>query len=75
MSLTQPGAPYDLHPGTTPGLRPVFRDPIVEEVRVARDAYAKSFEYDPAAIVADLQARETGHQDLLVSFQPKRLTE
>ena len=31
-------------------------DPIVEEVRKARDAYAKRFDYDLDAICRDLQA-------------------
>lgn len=34
------------------------KDPIVEEVRAARDAYAKKFGYDLTKIVRDLQRKE-----------------
>lgn len=73
MSLAQPATSDDLHPGTTPGISSPVRDPIVEEVRAARDAYARSFDYDPAAIIADLRAREAQHPEQLVSLSPKRL--
>jgi len=36
----------------------VWQDPIVEEVRKARDAYAKQFNYDLDAIYRDLKAKE-----------------
>jgi hypothetical protein len=32
-------------------------DPIVQEVRQAREAYAARFNYDLAAMIADLQRR------------------
>ena len=35
-----------------------WQDPIVEEVRKARDAYAKQFNYDLDAIYRDLKAKE-----------------
>ena len=35
-----------------------MNDPIVEEVRKARDEYAARFNYDLNAMVADLQAQE-----------------
>ena len=35
-----------------------FRDPIVEEVRKAGDDYARRFDYDLAAICADLRRKE-----------------
>jgi transaldolase len=49
-------------------------DPIVEEVRRARQEYAARFNYDLAAMVADLQrrteeARRAGRQ--VVSFPPR----
>lgn len=49
-------------------------DPIVEEVRNAREAYAARFNYDLAAMVADLQrrtedARRAGRQ--VVSLPPR----
>ena len=39
-------------------------DPIVEEVRRHRDAHARQFNYDLAAICADLKEREgrSGHR-------------
>jgi len=49
-----------------------MKDPIVEEVRRARDAHAKKFNYDLDAIVEDLQrcAKEFGLAT--VSLPPKR---
>ena len=34
-----------------------WKDPIVEEVRRARDAYAKQFNYDLDAIYRDLKVK------------------
>ncbi len=50
-------------------------DPIVQEVRAARMAHAKKFNYDLSAICADLRRIEKrcGHQ--LVSREPKRIIE
>lgn len=48
-----------------------MRDPIVEEVRRIRDEYAKRFDYDLKAIVADLRRKEDAHGEQLVSFPPK----
>lgn len=47
-------------------------DPIVEEVRKAREAYAAKFNYDLDAIVEDLrrQQRESGRT--FVSYPPRR---
>ena len=36
----------------------MWRDPIVEEVRKVREERARRFDYDIAAIVRDLQARQ-----------------
>lgn len=47
-------------------------DPIVAEVRKARDDYARRFNYDLEAIVKDLQEKEKRHGSRLVSFPPKR---
>jgi hypothetical protein len=49
------------------------RDPIIEEVRRAREEYVASFNYDLDAVVRDLKEREgkSGHK--VVSLQPKRL--
>ncbi len=49
-----------------------MKDPIVEEVRRARDAHAKRFNYDLDAIVADLQKREKELGLATVSLPPKR---
>ncbi len=48
-----------------------MNDPIVEEVRRIRDEYAKRFDYDLKAIVADLRHKEQAHRDQLVSYPPK----
>ncbi len=50
-----------------------MRDPIAEEVRRARDAHAKQFNYDLDAIVADLQKREKELGLTTVSRPPKRV--
>ncbi len=47
-------------------------DPIVEEVRKARDEYAKRFDYDLDAICKDLQEKQQQSDRQLVSFPPKR---
>ena len=49
----------------------MFVDPIVEEVRRARQEYAKQFNYDLRAIAADLKEREQRHPQRLVAFPPK----
>jgi len=46
-------------------------DPIVDEVRRIRQAYAKQFAYDLRAMAADLRKHEQQHPDRLVSFPPK----
>jgi transaldolase len=51
-------------------------DPIVQEVRQARQAYAARFNYDLAAMVADLQrrteeARRAGRE--VVALPPRHL--
>jgi hypothetical protein len=49
-------------------------DPIVEEVRRAREAYAKRFNYDLNAMFDDLQRRQQESGRKTVSFPPKRPT-
>ena len=74
MSDIPPGTPNDLHTGGAVGMTSTdIADPIVEEVRAIRDAYAKSLNYDLAAIVADLQARQAEHAHLVVNLPPKRI--
>ena len=46
-------------------------DPVVEEVRKIRHAYAKQFGFDLRAMVADLRSKEKAHPARLVSFDPK----
>jgi len=48
-------------------------DPIVEEVRKARQAHAEKFNYDLDAICADLQEKEKDCGNPLVSMAPKRI--
>ena len=47
-------------------------DPIVAEVRKARDEYARRFNYDLDAICKDLQEKQSQSGKKLVSFPPKR---
>ncbi len=46
-------------------------DPIVEEVRKARNEYAKKFDYDLDAICRDLQKKQEQPGKKVVSFPPK----
>jgi hypothetical protein len=48
-------------------------NPIVAEVRRIREEHAQKFNYDLAAIVADLQKREAESDDVFVSFPAKRV--
>jgi len=49
------------------------RDPIVEEVRAIREAFAKEHGYNVKAIVRALQKEEAESGRRVVSLQPKRL--
>jgi hypothetical protein len=53
--------------------RIAVKDPIVEEVRRARDAHAKQFNYDLDAICEDLRKREKASGQPTVSLPPKRI--
>lgn len=46
-------------------------DPIVEEVRRHRQAYAREFNFDAKAILADLNARAGRHRARMVSYPPR----
>lgn len=48
-------------------------DPIVEEVRKARNEHAKKFNYDIKAIVADIQKQQKESGREFVSFPAKRI--
>jgi hypothetical protein len=52
----------------------VLSDPIVEEVRAARQAFAKEHGYDVKSIVRALQKEESESGRRVVSLPPKRLT-
>ncbi len=49
-----------------------WQDPIVEEVRKARDAYAKQFNYDLDAIFHDLKAKERQSGQQVIPCPSKR---
>ena len=55
-------------------MSPTVSDPIVDEVRAIREAYAESLGNDPTAIVADLCSRQAQHAERLVSLasQPEK---
>ena len=52
----------------------MWEDPIVEEVRKARDAHAAKFNYDLQAIYRDLKEQEKQSSRPFVSYPPKRIT-
>lgn len=49
----------------------MFRDPIVEEVREARQRHAQRFNYDLRKIAEDVKEREKRSGRRIVSFPPK----
>lgn len=49
----------------------MWHDPIVDEVRRARDEYARQFDYDLEAILRDIQRRQSVHGDNLVRRAPR----
>jgi hypothetical protein len=51
----------------------MWKDPIVEEVRKARQNHAAQFGYDLRAIFNDLKATEKLEGRKVVSLPPKRL--
>ena len=46
-------------------------DPIVEEVREARNAHAEKFNYDLAEIVKDIKIRQKKYGSRIVKRQPR----
>jgi hypothetical protein len=52
----------------------MYHDPIVEEVRKAREEYAQQFNFNLHAIAADLQRRSKERGVATVSLPPKRRT-
>jgi len=49
----------------------MWQDPIVEEVRRARDEHAKKFNYDLHAICEDFRKRQRSSGHRIVSRQPR----
>jgi hypothetical protein len=49
----------------------MMRDPIVEEVRQARQRHAARFNYDARAIFEDLKRKEQSSARKIVSYPPK----
>jgi hypothetical protein len=51
----------------------MISDPIVEEIRNAREEFARLFNYDLNAMIEEFQRRQTKGGPQTVSFPPKRL--
>ena len=51
----------------------MWQDPIVAEVRQAREAHAAQFSFDLQAIYRALKAQEERSQRKKASFAPKRI--
>jgi hypothetical protein len=49
-------------------------DPIVDEVRAARDAIAKEFDYDIEKLASAIKAREVQSGREVVRLAPKKVT-
>jgi len=52
----------------------MWEDPIVAEVRKAREAHAAKFNYDLQAIYWDVKAQEKQSGRTFVSYPPKRIS-
>jgi hypothetical protein len=50
----------------------MIEDPIVNEVRKARDNHAKKFNYDLTKIYKDIRKSQRKHNRKLVNLNPKR---
>jgi hypothetical protein len=73
MSHSEPATADDLYTGAAAAVTVDDHDPIVDEVRAIREAYAESLGNDPAAIIADLRERQMLHADRVVSLSPNYL--
>jgi hypothetical protein len=51
----------------------MWKDPVVEEVRAIRDAYAKQFNYNLEAIYRDLKEQEAKSGWEVISLPPNRI--
>ena len=52
----------------------MWNDPIVEEVRNARNEHAKKFNYDLNAIFADLKKQQKSSKRKFVTLPPRKPT-
>lgn len=50
-----------------------WNDPIVAEVRAAREAYAEEMHHDLTVICADLRRRQAQHVERVAAFGPRPL--
>jgi len=50
----------------------MWNDPIVEEVREARQAYARKFNFDLQAIVADLRRQQADSNRTFLTLAPRK---
>jgi hypothetical protein len=53
----------------------MINDPIVNEVRRARDELAKKFNYDVDAIFSDLREKQRKHSNRIVNLRRRRKSE
>jgi hypothetical protein len=63
--------PYSAHPRNSWRSESIMRDPIVEQVRKAREAYAAQFDHDLNRIVADLKRRQDQGEFQVVRRAPR----
>jgi hypothetical protein len=53
----------------------MWQDPIVNETRQYREAYAAQFDHDPDAVFEDIRRRRSQLSKKLVSFPARKSTE
>ena len=51
----------------------MLNDPIVDEIRSIRDAYAKQFNYNIEAIIKDIKDKQKSSNFKCITLPPKRL--
>ena len=55
-------------------MRETLTDPIIDELRAARDEHAARFNYDVEAIFRDIQAQQAASGREYVRLPPRRAT-
>ena len=55
-------------------MRETLADPIIDELRAARDEHAARFNYDVEAIFRDIQAQQEAFGREYVRLPPRRVT-